>query len=730
MDPRSRYNCALRVRLRCLEHPLILNASLETFFVTLRVTVYILLFACLMVGKLSAQPSEVPDTAEASEVIDSTATPGAAPTAVKQFEWLRNESADTVICPFRGSIDYQPGEIECGLIQVPENREVAGSRTIELHYVRLVARGKDAEGEEVEIRDDPIVYLTGGPGVAVTGYVSRLKDHSVLSRRDLYILEQRGIGFSGDFCPFYETRNRDQRIHSDFATQQMSQLDAARECARIATAQGVDLRGYHTFENARDVRALRVALGLEQWNVWGISYGSVLGQALVRVDPQGVQAMVIDAIVPLDLKDLMRIPTWYTRLLDRLFSACEAQSSCAAAYPDLRQRYMAAIASIRDNPITLQVEAGERYPAGEVTFFHDLVAGMPFGLMYEQSTHAAMPAVIEALVESIEEGNRLPFQAIAQVDTQGGFSVSAGMSMAVHCLDGYMDAAAASADSEAAAHPLLAEAFGSAELLKTAAASCREMGIPARDPEQFQAQVSEVPTLIANGAWDPITPPPLVDHVLPNFSNVRYVEFPHAGHGPTRSLKCAGDFLNAFFDDPQAELDMDCVETGEQAAVYLSGRYATEAVPRALIMLDSERPTLIRHAVWCGASLLLAVIALPLLIGSTVSRRLDGRSEAGGSLRLVVFLAALASLLWALGLGWAAHSTSELTPALLLFGMVPWAASFAWLAPLSGLLALIALVLAWQQRGNLPRASLLTLPLVALACISVSVFAYHWDLWP
>jgi len=30
---------------------------------------------------------------------------------------------DSLICPFKGEIDYEPGDIECGLLQVPENRE-------------------------------------------------------------------------------------------------------------------------------------------------------------------------------------------------------------------------------------------------------------------------------------------------------------------------------------------------------------------------------------------------------------------------------------------------------------------------------------------------------------------------------------------------------------------------------------------------------------------------------
>src|SRR6056297_4139144 len=109
-----------------------------------------------------------------------------------------------LVCPFRGEIDYEPGEIECGFITVPENRSDPDSRLIRVHFVRIAATGdKDAEedprkaegeGPDKEIRDDPVIYLTGGPGVGVGPYVARLREHELVKHRDLYILEQRGIG--------------------------------------------------------------------------------------------------------------------------------------------------------------------------------------------------------------------------------------------------------------------------------------------------------------------------------------------------------------------------------------------------------------------------------------------------------------------------------------------------------------------------------------------------------
>jgi pimeloyl-ACP methyl ester carboxylesterase len=649
-----------------------------------------------------------------------------------EWEWLRAPTADTVICPFRGRIDYRPGRIECGLIQVPENREVAGSRTIELHFVRLLAKGEDHEGNAVETRADPVVYLTGGPGVGADYYVGRLKDHRILEQRDVYILEQRGIGSSSPFCRFFDSRNRAAQVQDTYIGQQRAQLAQASACFEGARAQGVDVRGYNTFENARDVRALRQALGLARWNVWGISYGSVLAQAVAKVDPDGIQAMVIDGIVPLDIAELMRIGRWYRRDLDQLFAACAQQPDCAAAYPDQERRYLAAIQAVLDQPFALEVDTDERYPDGKAHIFADIVAGLPFTVLYEQSAHPAVPAMIEGLIDAVERRDETLFKAIAvaDMDAPGGSSYGAGMSAAIRCQDGYIDRYAAVSAQEHAENPVLAAAFGAPELPAEMVAACAAAGLPGRDVAAYAPLQTALPVLVVNGAWDPVTPTPLAQYVMPGLANGQLVEFPHAGHGPTRSVKCAGALLNAFFDDPRAPIDMACVNDGEKAAVFVAPYYASSAVARMAILASGDRKRLLPHALWGGISTLLVLVGMLVLAFGWLARRLDRRPRTpGAAARTATGLAALAGVGHVAGLGAAAAISGKISPILLLFGFVPWAVAFAWLGPVAGVLGLVALLLAFGGAG-LGRAGRIGCALVALAAISLAAFGWYWDLWP
>lgn len=648
------------------------------------------------------------------------------------MEWLRRPTPDTVVCPFRGVIEYEPGAIECGLIQVPENREVAGSRSIELHYVRILATGKDADGNAVEKRDDPVVYLTGGPGMGADYYVGKLKDHGIVAQRDLYILEQRGIGASTRFCPFFNVRNRADQVHEKFTDHQRNVFAHARACVDLARGQGIDLRGYNTFENARDVRALRQALGFERWNVWGISYGSVLAQAYAKVDPDGIKALAIDGIVPLDIGDLMRVASWYQRDLDRLAAACGGQPACAEAYPDQPRRYLAAIRSMLDEPVGLTVRPNETWPTGRAFLFADIVAGIPFSLLYDDKAHPAIPAVIDGLTRAVETRDQRLFRALALADSmeQVESRFGAGMSLAIRCQDGYVDGLVEVAEDERRKHPELAQAMlGEDALFVEMAEACAAAGLPTRDAADYAPLQTTLPVVVTNGAWDPVTPTPLAEYIMPGLGNGRLLEFPHAGHGATRSAKCGGRFLNRYFDDPGAPLDEACASEAK-AATYVAPYFATGAFAKLVAQAAEDRKALAPYGVWIGTSLLVLVTGLLSLVFGWLGRIIDRAPRRPGTiLRWLAGLTALAGTLHAAGLAVAASVSFKMTPVFLLFGMVGWARWFAWLGPVAGVLGVLTLL--WAVFGSVAGpARRIAATLVALAAIGLAIFGWLWDLWP
>jgi hypothetical protein len=275
--------------------------------------------------------------------------------------------------------------------------------------------------------------------------------------------------------------------------------------------------------------------------------------------------------------------------------------------------------------------------------------------------------------------------------------------------------------------------FGGPEAAESFREACREYGLPRRDWADYAPVRTDVPSVIVNGAWDPITPPPLAEYVAEGFTNGRYVEFPHAGHGPTRSMDCGGDFLNAFFDDPEGDLDTSCAEKGGEQAVYLTRLFETHAAPMALIKMADGPMAMALPALWGGLSALVLLLAALVYPGGWLARTIDGRlTEATGGARFAGWLTGLAGSAFIGGMGFAAYQTTEYTEALVLLGLVPWAGLLAWTAPVAGVLGLLVLFLTIRARAahTLPIATLIGLLLTGAAGIALAAFAFVWDLWP
>ncbi|MEL7487914.1 MAG: alpha/beta fold hydrolase, partial [Pseudomonadota bacterium] len=566
-------------------------------------------------------------------------------------------------------------------------------------------------------------------GAKAVNYVKRFQSHGVRDVRDLYILEQRGIGFSDDYCPLYAGRNPgadnvDTREKFDDAA-----LAAVEDCFARAKANGVDLSGYSTIENARDVEALRRGLKHDQWNVWGISYGSILGQAYLKQDPEGVRAAVIDAIVPLYPGTTLHNTTkYYARDLDLLAEACNANETCAKHFSDFRERLKTGIEAVSATPIAVEAIDTEDHPSGTAWFFSNLIGGAPFGLFYEQSNYPSMPAFIDALMDAVEKRDADTFRILSA----GGASLgggSTGMFNAIACRDGWIGQSKAASLEDMAAYPTLSKVLvgtltSPPRLIDEHLKICKRYGAGPRPASDYLPVETDIRTLLVEGAMDPITPPPLAKEILPGFKNGTYVEFAYAGHGPSRSVDCAGDFLTSFFDDPDGALDLSCPESME-APDFIGPLYPTNAFAKFGALAAEDEKQLMAPGLWFGLSAIILVFGALIYNLAPVARFIN-RNHAlpTGGARVLAWATSLAGAASVIGLAAAAYMTNEANPFLFLVGLVGWAHWFIGAGLVAGLggLALIIFTIRARTREALPIGVLLGLLLTGLSGIGLASF--------
>jgi pimeloyl-ACP methyl ester carboxylesterase len=131
---------------------------------------------------------------------------------------------------------------------------------------------------------------------------------------------------------------------------------AIRACLDEIKANGADISTINTLQNAYDVRALMPAIGYPIYNIFGTSYGTKLGQGVMRSAPAGLRAVILDSVWPaqVPMYDLMGLPI--AEGIQSVFDQCAADAKCAAAYPDLKNRFWALWAKLDAEPLNTPQE--------------------------------------------------------------------------------------------------------------------------------------------------------------------------------------------------------------------------------------------------------------------------------------------------------------------------------------------------------------------------------------
>lgn len=625
--------------------------------------------------------------------------------------------ADTAALP-AGS-----AEVECGRLDVPENRAVPGGRTISLAV--LVARPTAADR-----KPDPLVFAQGGPGgPTIETYLSlpELLVGTLDQGRDVVLFDQRGTGASepGLFCTEIDdltVRTAEQDLTDAEATRQY--VEALGACRARLVGEGVDLAGYTTAENAADVDALRTALGYQQINFYGVSYGTALGLEVLRRFPQAVRSAVLDGVVPPQANFTETVPVTFDGALTTLVSACAADPRCAAAYPDLEGTLRAQVARLDREPARVPVTD----PASGITYQvpmggDDLLATV-FQLLYPTELLGAIPA----LVTEVRDGR---YAALG--DALGLFlfdrSTALGMYHSVQCAeDGDITAVPVTV---AGVRPEVSE-FGT-DGLRDFLAACGRWAVPPVGSSADLPVHSDVPTLLLSGRFDPITPAGNAAQAAATLPRSRSYTFPNTGHGAFGSEPCAAQIVNSFIDDPTGPPRDGCF-------AQLGGpRFYTEedlvGVPALPRLIGLQGRSGIELAVFGGAllALLTAWFLLPLAWLIRLARGTRAPAPPSRLARAAPWLVVLDGLVlvgFVVALAVVVFTTVETDPAVLLFGLPArsaWILALPLTAMVLGVLVLGG-VLTGLRGGGWRMWRRIYLSVLAAAAMSCSVLLGSWAL--
>lgn len=424
--------------------------------------------------------------------------------------------------------------LRCGELDVPENYARPQGRRVTLPYVIVPSASGRTGGV-------PVVFLTGGPGysaMADLGAVTQARD--MYADRDLVVIEQRG---NGDARP---------GLHCGDET--------PAACHARLRASGIDLSQYTTANTARDVIELRKALGHARWNLWGVSYGVSTAFAILRADPAGVNAAVLDSgSEPGDIAyaDVQSNLDGFTRL----FAACRDDAACAAAYPDLRTRFLAAIQDLNAEPLDLS-GTGLDAALGLASLDGSALALLAAQLQ-QTPVFALVPSVIDAVARRQPQalGAALSaFQASRPPPVTGfdtALETAVGLTWSVYCGEtpysrlGREPIETIEVWPDAVVDALVPDYFKVCE--------SGEWPVPRVPAAAVSLVKTEVRTLFLSGELDPITPPRQAEIASVGFTRRTLVTVPWETHAMVGRNACATALAARFLDRDLDAADRACL---------------------------------------------------------------------------------------------------------------------------------------------------------------------------
>jgi pimeloyl-ACP methyl ester carboxylesterase len=448
----------------------------------------------------------------------------------------------------------------CGTLTVPEHRGKVDGKTVELSVAIIPAA-------TAQPKPDPILWLAGGPGddaiteipMALAGDLNRDRDVIFMSQRGTYTAKPSLT------CPVVDRfggETLDQPY--DAAATGRAFAKASATCRRQLEKQGVDLGAYNTLESADDLEDLRTALGIDKWNVYGISYGTDYALNYLRTHPQGIRSVGIDGVFPPPLAGGVAAWTSAGEGINAVFDACAAQPACHDRYGDIGATFGKLVRQYEAHPKTFRVDVPDVDEPVKVM----ISGGMLVQWAVSPGTHLA--AQVPAAIDALAHGDAQPIAAgwaAPRLNPAGVGVLGNGLFYGVSCGEWvpYETEAKVISAGRKAFPEFPVSVLRNAPNLQFMRSNCKTWGVPTVDRAVRDVTTSSIPTLVISAQYDGQTASSFGPLVAKSLANSTVVEIPNVAHvafaSPSPAANaCTQSIARDFFDVLDA-VDTSCTTT-------------------------------------------------------------------------------------------------------------------------------------------------------------------------
>lgn len=407
----------------------------------------------------------------------------------------------------------------------------------------------------------PLLYLSGGPGAAtgldkqgIENWWNWVEENDWAS--EVVLFDQRGTGLSQPHldCPEVTAMVYDILGKSLNSQEELSLWKKTTEmCYTSLRQKGISLSSYTSAHNSHDVGELIELLGGDQWNLYGVSYGTRLALNVIREYPEKIRSVVLDSVYPPEVDEFIELPFIYDNALDILFRGCQSDAGCRKAFPHLESSFHALLKKFKESPVKFTVQDPNAGRNIKVLINDDRLMEIVFYSLYSWDIIQTLPAALEMA----HHGDYEPLQPLVEdyADWLLNKNFSQAVYLSVECYDSDPNLTREQFLAKVAQFPR-SERFVEHQWDYNL---CHVWKV-GHAQKQFREPVSSsIPTLFLSGQYDPVTPPLWARRAANHFNQGYFVTLPSVGHGTVESDFCASEVVRDFLRVPHQRPRNECL---------------------------------------------------------------------------------------------------------------------------------------------------------------------------
>ncbi|MGI8648637.1 MAG: alpha/beta hydrolase [Mycobacteriales bacterium] len=424
----------------------------------------------------------------------------------------------------------------CATLRVPQNWAQEHGQMFSLALLRMRSAAQTR-------RIGSLVVNPGGPGASGVEFAAQsalFLPKQLQQRFDIVGFDPRGVGGSSPVrCISDKQKDKQAEENSDpdaaeLATQLAQAAAIARQCSN---KYGTTLQYISTEQTARDMDAIRRAVGDTKLNYLGYSYGTLLGAVYARLFGGNIATMVLDGAVDPQQDSVTaseRQAAGFEKEFDAFAANCQQRGDRCPLGVDARATTARIISKVAQQPVKAP---GGRHATEGVAVFAALAA------MYSPEKWSAL----ENALHDLDAGK--PAGVFSLIDeyngrgSNGHYDNSVEANLAIGCADERNPVPVAEVTELQTQWRSRYPLFGSA--LAVTLLGCASWKSP-RDEYPVGAATSAPPIVVVGTTGDPATPYENTARLATLLGTGTVLTWEGQGHTAYPQTSCITDAVNRY----------------------------------------------------------------------------------------------------------------------------------------------------------------------------------------